>query len=72
MEWGDEEEKGELASPGSGAGDKDNIFGTRGGGRGPAAAVAGDRHGEAVTRPQQHGRACTRSDRGAQLSGRCN
>jgi hypothetical protein len=35
MERGDEKEEEELASPGSGAGDKDGIFGTRGGGRGP-------------------------------------
>jgi hypothetical protein len=72
MEREDEEEKEELASPGSGAGDKDDIFGARGGGRGPASAVAGDRHGEAVTGPRQRGRACARSDRGARLSGRCN
>jgi hypothetical protein len=72
MERGDEEEKGELASPGSGAGDKDNIFGARGGGKGPAAAVAGDRRGEAVTGPRQRGCACARSDRGARLSDRCN
>jgi hypothetical protein len=39
MERGDEEEKVELASPGSGAGDKDSIFSTRGGGRGPAAVT---------------------------------
>jgi hypothetical protein len=51
MERGDEEEKEELASPGSGAGDKDNIFNARGGGRGPTAAVASDRRGEAVTGP---------------------
>jgi hypothetical protein len=51
MEREDEEEKEELASPGSGAGDKDNIFNARGGGRGPTAAVASDRRGEAVTGP---------------------
>jgi hypothetical protein len=72
MERGDEEEKEEFASPGSGAGDKDSIFGARGGGRGPIAAVAGDPRGEAVTGPWQRGRACARSDRGARLSGRCN
>jgi hypothetical protein len=72
MEWGDEEEKEKLASPGSDAGDKDSMFGPRGGGRGPAAAVAGDRRGEVVTGPRQRCRACTHSDRGTRLSGRCN
>jgi hypothetical protein len=72
MERGDEKEEEELASPSSGAGDKDGIFDARGGDRGPAAAVAGDRHGEAVTGPWQRGRACACSDRGAQLSGQCN
>jgi hypothetical protein len=72
MERGDGKEEEELASPSSGAGDKDGIFDARGGDRGPAAAVAGDRRGEAVTGPWQRGRACARSDRGAQLSGQCN
>jgi hypothetical protein len=72
MERGDENEEEELASLGSGAGDKDGIFDARGGGRGPAAAVAGDRRGEAVTGPRQHGRACAHSDRGTWLSGWCN
>jgi hypothetical protein len=72
MELGDEEEKEELASPDIGAGDKDIIFGARGGDRGPVAAVAGNRRGEAVTGPRQRGRVCACSDRGARLSGRCN
>jgi hypothetical protein len=72
MERGDEKEEEELASPGSGAGDKDGIFGTRGGGSGPATAMAGDRRGEAVTEPRQRGRTHARSDRAARLSGRCN
>jgi hypothetical protein len=72
MEQGNEEEKEELASPGSGVGDKDNIFSARGGGRGPAAAVAGDQRGEAVTGPWQRGYVCARSDQGVRFSGRCN
>jgi hypothetical protein len=36
--------------------------GTRGGGMGPAAAVAGDWHGEAVTGPRQRGHAHAHSD----------
>jgi hypothetical protein len=72
MEQGNEEEKEELASPGSGVGDKDNIFSARGGGRGPAAAVAGDQRGEAVTGPWQRGHVCARSDQGVRFSGRCN
>jgi hypothetical protein len=65
MERGDEKEEEELASPGSGAGDTDDIFGARGGGRGPAAAVVGDRRGEAVTGPQQRGHARTHAVTGA-------
>jgi hypothetical protein len=72
MERGDQKEKEELASPDSGAGDKDSIFGARGGGRGPTALVVGDRCGEAVTGPWQCGRTCARSDRSAHLSGWCN
>jgi hypothetical protein len=69
-----EGEEGKLASPS----DHDSVRirarggDTRGGDRGPAAALAGDRRGEAVIGPCQRGRACAHSDRGARLSGRCN
>jgi hypothetical protein len=65
MEWGDEKEEEELASLSSGAGYKDDIFGARGGGRGPAAAVAGDQRGEAVTGPRQRGHAHAHAVTGA-------
>jgi hypothetical protein len=41
-------------------------------GQGRPEAVAGDRRGEAVIGPQQHGYTCARSDQATRLSGRCN